>query len=119
MRILVIEDDQKIAQAVKRGLELKGFAVDAVYDGDAGYAYASDPDYDVIVLDRMLPGSMDGVELCKKLRHDPVAPRARAMSRRLAESLMRELSRRTIGVWPLTQARLGAARKEPALGTPN
>src|ERR1019366_8963188 len=68
MRILVIEDDTKIALAVKRGLELKGFAVDAVYDSDSGYAYASDPDYDAIVLDRMLPGSMDGVQLCQKLR---------------------------------------------------
>ena len=68
MRILVIEDDTKIALAVKRGLELKGFAVDAVYDSDSGYSYASDPDYDAIVLDRMLPGSMDGVQLCQKLR---------------------------------------------------
>ena len=68
MRILVIEDDVKIAQAVKRGLELKGFAVDAVFDADTGYSYASDPDYDAIVLDRMLPGSMDGVQLCQKLR---------------------------------------------------
>jgi DNA-binding response OmpR family regulator len=68
MRILVVEDEQKIAQAVKRGLELKGYAVDAVYDADTGLSYASDPDYDAIVLDRMLPGSMDGVALCKKLR---------------------------------------------------
>ena len=37
MRILVVEDDQKIAQAVKKGLELKGYAVDAVFDGDNGY----------------------------------------------------------------------------------
>lgn len=68
MRILVIEDEPKIAQAVKRGLELKGFAVDAVYDADSGLSYAEDPDYDAIVLDRMLPGSMDGVGLCQKLR---------------------------------------------------
>jgi two-component system OmpR family response regulator len=76
MRIIVIEDEPKIAQAVKRGLELKGFAVDAVYDSDSGLAYASDPDYDAIILDRMLPGSMDGVALCQKLRaegiHTPV-----------------------------------------------
>jgi DNA-binding response OmpR family regulator len=73
MRILVIEDERKIAQAVKRGLELKGFAVDAVYDADSGLAAASDPDYDVIVLDRMLPGSMDGVALCRRLREDGVS----------------------------------------------
>ena len=68
MRILVIEDEPKIAQAVKKGLELKGYAVDAVYDSDSGLAYARDPDYDLIVLDRMLPGKMDGVKLCSELR---------------------------------------------------
>lgn len=72
MRILVIEDERKIAQAIKKGLELKGFAVDAVYDADGGLAAAADPDYDVIVLDRMLPGSMDGVTLCRKLRDEDV-----------------------------------------------
>lgn len=68
MRILVIEDDEKIARAVKRGLELKGYAVDTVHDADTGLSYAMDSDYDAVVLDRMLPGSMDGVELCKKVR---------------------------------------------------
>lgn len=73
MRILVIEDEPKIAQAVKRGLELKGFAVDVVYDADTGFAHAGDSDYDAIVLDRMLPGSMDGVKLCQKLRSEAVS----------------------------------------------
>ena len=76
MRILVIEDEPKIAQAVKRGLELQGYAVDAVHDADTGLSYAADPAYDLIVLDRMLPGSMDGVELCQQLRaaghHTPI-----------------------------------------------
>ncbi|HXR49991.1 MAG TPA: response regulator transcription factor [Verrucomicrobiae bacterium] len=72
MRILVIEDEPKIAQAVKRGLELKGYAVDMVHDADSGLAYATDPDYDAIVLDRMLPGSLDGVALCRKLRAEEV-----------------------------------------------
>lgn len=72
MRILVIEDEPKIAQAVKQGLELKGFAVDMVHDADNGLSYASDPTYDAIVLDRMLPGSMDGVALCQKLRADGI-----------------------------------------------
>jgi two-component system OmpR family response regulator len=67
MRILVVEDEQKIAQAVKKGLELKGFAVDTVYDGDSGLSHALDPDYDLIVLDRMLPG-IDGVTICQKMR---------------------------------------------------
>lgn len=71
MRILVIEDEVKIAQTIKRGLELKGYAVDVVHDGETGYAYAIDDDYDLVVLDRMLPG-MDGVELCKKVRAEKV-----------------------------------------------
>ncbi len=73
MRILVVEDELKIARAVKQGLELKGFAVDTVHDADSGLSAASDPDYDVIVLDRMLPGSMDGVELCRRLRDDGIS----------------------------------------------
>jgi DNA-binding response OmpR family regulator len=72
MRILVIEDEPKIAQAVKKGLELKGYAVDMVHDSDSGLSYALDADYDLIVLDRMLPGSIDGVELCKKVREKGV-----------------------------------------------
>jgi DNA-binding response OmpR family regulator len=70
MRILVIEDELKIASAIKRGLELKGFAVDVVHDADTGLGYAADSDYDVIVLDRMLPGTIDGVELAKRARAD-------------------------------------------------
>lgn len=73
MRILVIEDEPKIAQAVKKGLELKGYAVDMVHDSDTGLSYAMDPDYDLIVLDRMLPGKMDGVELCTELRKNSIS----------------------------------------------
>ena len=68
MRILVVEDEVKIASAIKRGLELKGFAVDTVHDADTGLSYARDADYDAVILDRMLPGSFDGVELCRQLR---------------------------------------------------
>ena len=73
MRILVIEDEPKIAQAVKQGLEIKGFAVDTVQDADSGLSYGTDPNYDAIVLDRMLPGSMDGVELCRRLRSEGIS----------------------------------------------
>ncbi len=72
MRVLVIEDEVKIASAIKRGLELSGYAVDTVHDADSGYGYAVDSDYDVIVLDRMLPGSMDGIALCKRVRSEGV-----------------------------------------------
>lgn len=72
MRILVVEDDHKIANAVKRGLELNGYAVDAVYDGDTGLSYGMDSDYDLIVLDRMLPGSIDGTNVCRRLREEGI-----------------------------------------------
>ncbi len=68
MRVLFVEDEEKIAKAVKRGLELKGYAVDIVNDGDTGLSYAIDPDYDIIILDRMLPGSIDGIEIAKRAR---------------------------------------------------
>jgi DNA-binding response OmpR family regulator len=71
MRILVIEDEVKIAGAVKRGLEIHGYAVDMVHDGDSGYSYGRSGDYDLIVLDRMLPG-MDGIELSQKLRGENI-----------------------------------------------
>jgi len=69
MRILVVEDEHRIAQAIKEGLEQESYAVDAVYDGEDGYNTASADDYDLILLDVMLPG-MSGVEVCKKLRAD-------------------------------------------------
>ncbi len=73
MRILVIEDEVKIAGAIKRGLEMKGYAVDMVHDADTGLSYACDADYDLVILDRMLPGSMDGVELCRRVRDNGIS----------------------------------------------
>jgi len=71
MRILVIEDEHKIANALKKGLTHESYAVDVVYDGAEGYDMASVEKYDVIILDLMLPG-MDGIELCKKLRQENI-----------------------------------------------
>lgn len=68
MRVLVIEDELKIAKAIARGLELKGYAVDIVHDAETGLSYAVDDDYDIIILDRMLPGDFDGVSLAKQAR---------------------------------------------------
>lgn len=76
MRILVIEDEHKIANAVKQGLEQQSYAVDVAYDGDDGLAMATTEEYDAIVLDRMLPGSIDGIGILQHLRgqkiHTPV-----------------------------------------------
>ena len=67
MRALIVEDERKIALALKRGLEQESFAADAVFTGDEGLAMALDEPYDVIVLDRMLPG-LDGMEVCRQIR---------------------------------------------------
>lgn len=69
MRILVVEDECKIANSIKKGLEQEGYAVDVTYDGESGYDMASTEDYDLIILDVMLP-KIDGIALCDKLRND-------------------------------------------------
>jgi len=68
MRILIIEDDAKIARAVKKGLEQEAFAVDIAGDYEEGLGLAVTQDYDLLVLDRMLPGAAEGVDLCRELR---------------------------------------------------
>ena len=67
MRILIIEDDHKIANAIKKGLEQESYAVDVSYDGQDGYGQANTIDYDLIVLDRMLP-QINGLQICRALR---------------------------------------------------
>lgn len=69
MRVLVVEDEAKIAAFLKRGLEENTYAVDVATDGEEGYEWARNFTYDVIILDIMLP-KMDGIELCKRLRRD-------------------------------------------------
>jgi DNA-binding response OmpR family regulator len=75
MRVLVVEDEQKIANAIKKGLEQEMYAVDAVYTGIEGFDLAMEEEYDVIVLDVMLP-DMDGMDIVKRLRekniHTPI-----------------------------------------------
>jgi len=67
MRILLVEDELKMARAVRRGLEEEGYAVDAVSDGEDALHRALHEDYDAIVLDVMLPGR-DGFAVCRELR---------------------------------------------------
>lgn len=75
MKVLVVEDEHKIANALKQGLEQENFAVDVMYEGTSGYDMASTEEYDLLILDRLLPG-IDGVTITKKLReqqiHTPV-----------------------------------------------
>jgi len=76
MRILIVEDDHKIANALKKGLERQSYAVDVAYDGDDGLAMVTTEPYDLVILDRMLPGSTDGIGILKTMRessnHIPV-----------------------------------------------
>ncbi|HEY3913103.1 MAG TPA: response regulator transcription factor [Verrucomicrobiae bacterium] len=75
MRILVVEDERKVAEFVARGLRDQRFAVDVVADGQTGWDMISTADYDLIILDLMLPG-LSGLEVLKRLRrkgsHPPV-----------------------------------------------
>ena len=70
MRILIVEDEPKIANAVKRGLEQQSFAVDVAYTGDDGLSMATTEPYDLVILDRMLPGMVDGIGIIQALRAD-------------------------------------------------
>lgn len=67
MRILVVEDAFKIASLIKRGLKEEGYAADIASDGEKGEFLAATNQYDVIILDIMLP-KIDGLTLCRKLR---------------------------------------------------
>jgi DNA-binding response OmpR family regulator len=67
MKVLLVEDDKKIATAVARGLQAEGFSVDVAFDGDDGLWRAQEGVYDLIVLDIMLPGR-NGYRICGDLR---------------------------------------------------
>jgi DNA-binding response OmpR family regulator len=67
MRVLVVEDEARVASAVKRGLEAEGFAVDVAATGTDGLWLAQEQEYDAIVLDIMLPG-LNGYRICSTLR---------------------------------------------------
>src|SRR4051794_15995732 len=69
MRLLLAEDDLKLAGALDRGLRRAGYGVDVAHDGDQALLNARVYDYDVAVLDVMMPGT-DGVEVCRALRED-------------------------------------------------
>ena len=67
MRLLIVEDEKRLATALSRGLTAEGFAVDVVHDGAEGLHMATEHDYELIVLDIMLPG-MNGYRVCSTLR---------------------------------------------------
>jgi two-component system OmpR family response regulator len=71
MRVLVVEDEKRLAAGLRKGLEAEGFAVDVALDGDEGLWMAREHPYDAIVLDIMLPG-VNGYKLCATLRQEGV-----------------------------------------------
>ncbi len=68
MRIILIEDDKKIAAFIKKGLEEEHYAVDVFHNGEDGAYWATVNDYDLIILDIMLP-KKNGIEICNEIRH--------------------------------------------------
>jgi two-component system OmpR family response regulator len=71
MRVLVVEDEVKMAALLRRGLSEEGLAVDVAEEGERALVMAGSTDYDAVVLDVMLPG-IDGFETCRRLRRDGV-----------------------------------------------
>lgn len=75
MRVLVVEDDHQIANTIKKGLEIEKYHVVVTYDGLEGFDLATESNFDVIILDWLLPG-LSGIDLCVRLRekqiHTPV-----------------------------------------------
>ncbi len=67
MKVLLVEDDLRIAHSLKKGLQQERYTVDMAADGTSGHDLASTEPYDVIILDYMLPG-MDGLQICQALR---------------------------------------------------
>ncbi len=92
MRVLIVEDEHKIARALKKALEQETYAVDVAFDGDEGHAMATTEPYDVAIIDRMLPGEYDGIAIVKAMReakvHTPV----------LFLSALGSITERTIGL---------------------
>jgi DNA-binding response OmpR family regulator len=71
MRILVVEDEKKVASFIKRGLEAANYSVEVEYDGEAGLNRLLKGDYDLVILDVMLP-KLDGLSLMKQIRQRQV-----------------------------------------------
>ena len=72
-RILVVEDEDKISDLLRRGLSYEGYRVDVARDGQTGLNLARDNPPDLVILDWMLPG-MDGLEVCRRLRSGGLCP---------------------------------------------
>ena len=72
MRILIVEDEKKVADFIRRGLKEENYSVDVAYDGEEGHFQATTNEYDLLILDVMLP-KLDGISLCRKLRAQKIS----------------------------------------------
>ena len=91
VRVLVVEDDVRMAAAIRRGLRFEGLVVDVASDGEQALRTVGATDYDAIVLDVMMPG-LDGFETCRRLRADGVwAPVLMLTARDAVEDRVRGL----------------------------
>ena len=81
MRLLVVEDEKRIADFLCRGLQGAGYAVDAAFTGTAALEFIHSADYDLVILDLMLP-DMDGIEVLEKIRNRKVGPPVLILSAR-------------------------------------
>lgn len=72
MKILVVEDEHKIANALKKVLENQDHTIDIAFSGDEGLALATLGPYDMVILDRMLPKGFDGLNILKSMRNEKV-----------------------------------------------
>ena len=73
MKILIVDDEKLLVKGIKFNLENDGYDVDAVYNGEDALALAQENEYDLIVLDLMLP-KMDGLEVCRRIREFSKVP---------------------------------------------
>lgn len=87
MRVLVVEDESRLAQALRAGLQHEGHSVDVAGDGAEGLWYARENSYDVIVLDLMLP-VLNGYQVCRQLRQDQIWTPVLMLTARDAETDM-------------------------------
>jgi DNA-binding response OmpR family regulator len=71
MKVLLVEDDKKLAKLIEEGLKKQNFRVDVAYDGEEGLYLAKNNQYDVMIIDWMLP-KLSGIELIKKLREENI-----------------------------------------------
>lgn len=72
MRLIIVEDEKKLADSIKRGLVQQSYVVDVAYDSDEGLSMIESSDYDLIILDLMLPGKTDGIGITKQLREQKI-----------------------------------------------